>query len=232
MGRWCLLGGDVGPRTPAPAATLRAPVVARARQLPLLLPDGWKAYPVAWLHVVGVVERPRRRGKVGHQPRPRLVAPQALCSAQGGQVRHTTGHGVEVSRRDVSGWPTPCGPAGAPPATRRAAPDGLPGTRGWPLAGAGSALARPPPVSLLAPCSSPGEGRGPGQPGPLCNVTHASAPRAPAAHPREGPRADRPCRERSGVPLVSGAYRSSAYPAEGRTAGTAAAPSSPGPSWK
>ena len=54
MGSGVLLGVDFGPRTQDTAAALRAPVVARARQLPRLLSDGWQAYPAALLQVVGV----------------------------------------------------------------------------------------------------------------------------------------------------------------------------------
>ena len=71
-------GGDVGPRTQETAASLSAPVVARARQRPLLLTAGWHASPAALLQVVGLVSRPRRRGHVGRKPTPRLVAPQSL----------------------------------------------------------------------------------------------------------------------------------------------------------
>jgi len=78
MGSWFLLWVDFGPRTQDRAATVRAQVVARTRQLPLVLTDGWKAYTAALLQVVGVVYRPRRRGKVGRKPKPRLVAPQTL----------------------------------------------------------------------------------------------------------------------------------------------------------
>jgi hypothetical protein len=109
MGRWFLLWGDFGPRTQDPAATLIAQVVARPRQLPLFLPDGWKAYPAALLQGVGVVYRRRRRGKVGRQPKPRLVAPQTLFDAQVVKVRNTVGQVVEVSRRVVCGGPRRCG---------------------------------------------------------------------------------------------------------------------------
>jgi len=105
MRSWFLLWGDFGPRTQATAAALIAQVVARARQLPLFLPDGWKAYPAALLQVVGLGYRPRRRGKVGRKPKPRLVAPPALFYAQVVKVRNQTGHVVEVSRRVVYGGP-------------------------------------------------------------------------------------------------------------------------------
>ena len=55
MGSWFLLWVDFGPRTQGTAATLIAQVVARTRQLPLFLTDGWKAYPAALLQVVGRV---------------------------------------------------------------------------------------------------------------------------------------------------------------------------------
>jgi hypothetical protein len=87
------------------AAALIAQVVARARQLPLFLTDGWKPYTAALLQVVSVVYRPRRRGKVGRKPKPRLVAPPGLFYAQVVKVRHKTGHVVEVSRRVVYGGP-------------------------------------------------------------------------------------------------------------------------------
>src|SRR5215217_6502053 len=64
MGSWFLLWVDFGPRTQGTAATLIAQVVARTQQLPRFLTDGWKPYTAALLQVVGVVYRPRRRGKV------------------------------------------------------------------------------------------------------------------------------------------------------------------------
>jgi IS1 family transposase len=105
MGSWFLLWVDFGPRTQDTAAALIAQVVARARQLALFLTDGWKPYTAALLQVVGVVSRPRQRGKVGRQPKPRLVAPPALFYAQVVKVRNKTGHVVEVSRRVVYGGP-------------------------------------------------------------------------------------------------------------------------------
>src|SRR5262245_47702908 len=101
MGRWFLLWVDFGPRPQGTAATLIAQVVARTRQLPLFLPDGWKAYPAALLQVVGRVDRPRRRGRVGRKPKPRLVAPRHLFYAQVVKVRAHAGHVVEVHRRVV-----------------------------------------------------------------------------------------------------------------------------------
>ena len=105
MGRWFLLWVDFGPRTQDTAAILLAQVVAPAQQLPLVLTEGWKASTAAWLQVVGVVYRPRRRGHVGRKPKPRLVAPTPLFYAQVVKVRNTTGHVVEVSRRVVYGGP-------------------------------------------------------------------------------------------------------------------------------
>jgi hypothetical protein len=80
---------------------LVAQVVARVREVPLLLTDGWQAYSAALLQVLGVVYRRRRRGKVGRKPKPRLVAPKNLFYAQVVKVRKTTGQVVEVSRRVV-----------------------------------------------------------------------------------------------------------------------------------
>src|SRR5215813_7116552 len=105
MGSWFLLWVDFGPRTQEQAAGLIAQVVARTRQLPLFLSDGWKPYIAALLQVLGVVYRPRRRGKVGRKPKPRLVAPQNLFYAQVVKVRDKAGHVVEVSRRVVFGGP-------------------------------------------------------------------------------------------------------------------------------
>jgi hypothetical protein len=105
LGSWFLLWVDFGPRTQDTTALLIAQVVARARQLPLFRTDGWKAYTAALLQGAGVVYRPRRRGKVGRKPNPRLVAPPALCYAQVVKVRTKTGHVVEVSRRVVYGGP-------------------------------------------------------------------------------------------------------------------------------
>ena len=105
MGSWFLLWVDFGPRPQDPAATLLAQVVARTRQLPLVLTDGWKAYTAALLQVVGVVYRPRRRGKVGRKPKPRRVAPKNLFYAQVVKVRNKAGQVVEVSRRVGFGGP-------------------------------------------------------------------------------------------------------------------------------
>jgi len=105
MGSWFLLWVDFGPRTQDTAAVLMAQVIARTQALPLFLTDGWKAYTAALLQVVGVVYRPRRRGKVGRKPKPRLVAPQNLFYAQVVKVRDKAGHVVEVSRRVVFGGP-------------------------------------------------------------------------------------------------------------------------------
>jgi hypothetical protein len=105
MGSGGLLGVDVGPRTQEPAALLIAQVVARARELPRFLTDGWTASPAALLQVIGVISRPRRCGQGGRKPKPRLVAPKDLGYAQGVKVRNKAGHGVAVSRRVVCGGP-------------------------------------------------------------------------------------------------------------------------------
>jgi len=105
MGSWFLLWVDFGPRTQDMAATLIAQVVARTRQLPLFLTDGWKAYTAALLQVVGVVYRRRRRGKVGRKPKPRFVAPKNLFYAQVVKRRNTAGRVVDVRRRVVFGGP-------------------------------------------------------------------------------------------------------------------------------
>lgn len=105
MGSWFLRWVDFGPRTQGTAATLIAQVVARTRQLPLFLTDGWKAYPAALLQVVGRVYRRRRRGTVGRKPKPRLVAPRHLFYAQVVKVRDHAGHVVEVHSRVVFGGP-------------------------------------------------------------------------------------------------------------------------------
>jgi hypothetical protein len=68
-----------------------AQVVARVREVPLFLTDGWKAYSAALLQVLGVVSRRRRRGKVGRKPKPRLVAPKNLFYAQVVKVRNQAG---------------------------------------------------------------------------------------------------------------------------------------------
>jgi hypothetical protein len=105
MGSWFLLWVDVGPRTQEQAAALVAQVVARVREGPLFLTDGWKAYGAALLQVLGVVYRRRRQGKVGRKPKPRLVAPNNLFYAQVVKVRNQAGQVVEVRRRVVFGGP-------------------------------------------------------------------------------------------------------------------------------
>lgn len=105
MGSWFLLWVDVGPRTQEQAAVMLAQVVARVRELPLFLTDGWKAYSAALLQVVGMVYRRRRRGRVGRKPKPRLVAPKHLFYAQVVKVRNQRGQVVEVDTRVVFGGP-------------------------------------------------------------------------------------------------------------------------------
>ena len=105
MGRWLLLWVAFGPRSQDTAAALSAQVIARTRALPLFLTDGWKAYTAALLQGVGGVYRRRRRGTVGRQPKPRLVAPKHLFYAQVIKVRNPAGPVVEVSRRVVFGGP-------------------------------------------------------------------------------------------------------------------------------
>jgi IS1 family transposase len=105
MGSWFFLWVDCGPRTQETAATLIAQVIARTQQLPLFLTDGWKAYTAALLQGIGRVYRPRRRGKVGRKPKPRLVAPNPLFYAQVVKHRNKAGQVVEVSRRVVFGGP-------------------------------------------------------------------------------------------------------------------------------
>jgi hypothetical protein len=105
MGRGFLLWGDVGPRTQEQAAALGAQVVARGRDLPIFLTDGWKASSAALLQVVGILSRRRRRGQVGRTPKPRLVVPKQLLYAQVVKVRHPAGQVVEVSRRVAVGGP-------------------------------------------------------------------------------------------------------------------------------
>jgi len=105
MGSWFLLWVDVGPRPQEQAAALVAQVVARVREAPIFLTDGWKPYSAALLQVLGVVYRRRRRGKVGRKPTPRLVAPKNLYYAQVVKVRNQAGQVVEVRRRVVFGGP-------------------------------------------------------------------------------------------------------------------------------
>ena len=94
-----------GPRTTETSARLIAQVVARLRHLPLFLTDGWKCYTSALIQVLGRVYRPRRKGKVGRHPKPRLVAPDSLFYAQVVKVRDSTGQVVDVSRRVLFGGP-------------------------------------------------------------------------------------------------------------------------------
>jgi hypothetical protein len=105
MGSRFLLWVDFGPRTQEMAATLIAQVVARVRQLSVFLTDEWKACTAALLQVCGVLYRPRRRGKVGRKPKPRLVAPKDLFYTQVVKVRNKTGRVVEVSTPVVYSGP-------------------------------------------------------------------------------------------------------------------------------
>ena len=105
MGSWFLLWVEVGPRTQEQAAVMLAQVVARVRELPLFLTDGWKAYSAALLQVLGIVYRRRRRGRVGRKPKPRLAAPTHLFDAQVVKVRNQRGQVVRVDTRVVFGGP-------------------------------------------------------------------------------------------------------------------------------
>jgi hypothetical protein len=100
-----LLGVHWGPRTPERAALLIAPVVARRCRVPVWLSDGWTAYPVALLPVLGRVYQRCRRGTRGRHPKPRLVPPRELFYGQVVKVREATGHLLHVVSQVVSGGP-------------------------------------------------------------------------------------------------------------------------------
>lgn len=103
MGSLFILWAQFGPRTTQTAARLIAQVVARLAGLPLWLTDGWKPYVAGLLQVLGRIYRPRRKGKVGRFPHPRLVAPDDLFYAQVVKVRDPAGHLVEVCQRVIFG---------------------------------------------------------------------------------------------------------------------------------
>ena len=105
MGSLFILFVSFGPRNTDTAAYLIAQVVARLREVPLFLTDGWKAYPAALLQVLGKVYHPRRKGKVGRFPKPRVVAPPSLFYAQVIKVKDQAGRTVEVKRKVIFGGP-------------------------------------------------------------------------------------------------------------------------------
>ena len=94
-----------GPRTQESAALLIAQVVARLCRVPVWLSDGWKAYPVALLQVLGRVYQRCRRGTRGRHPKPRLVPPRELFYGQVVKVRDATGNLLHVVSRVVYGGP-------------------------------------------------------------------------------------------------------------------------------
>lgn len=98
-----LLWAFFAPRTQESAAHLIAQVVARARKVPVWLSDGWRAYEAALLQVLGRIYRPRRSGRRGRHPKPRLVAPKNLYYGQVVKVRDKKGKLIEVVRRVVFG---------------------------------------------------------------------------------------------------------------------------------
>ena len=149
MGSWFLLWVDVGPRTQEQAALMLAQVVARVRELPLFLTDGWKAYSAALLQVLGMVYGRRRRGKVGRKPKPRLVAPKHLflCPGCQGPQPAGTGGGGQQARRVWRSSPLYAAIASA--AARHDDPDRVYGTVVWHPARPGGAAAPPYPVSVL-----------------------------------------------------------------------------------
>jgi hypothetical protein len=120
MGSGFLLWVDVGPHMQEQAAALVAQVVARVREVPLWLTDGWKAYRAALLQVLGVVYRRRRRGRWGASS----AVPAALCSscACENSAQRSKLPAWSVGMGPCKGWSHPCGAApavcpGAVPAT-------------------------------------------------------------------------------------------------------------------
>ena len=105
MGSLFILAVEFGPRSAETAACMIARVMACVRGIPIFLTDGWQAYPKALVQVLGRVYRPRRKGKVGRKPKPRLVAPDNLYYAQVVKNRDSAGHVVDVSTRVVFGGP-------------------------------------------------------------------------------------------------------------------------------
>lgn len=105
MGSLFILWVEIGARSVPTAARLIAHVVARLCHLPVLLSDGWKGYTLALLQVVGRRSRPRRKGKVGRKPKPRLVAPPELCYGQIVKVRKAVGRVISATSRVVFGGP-------------------------------------------------------------------------------------------------------------------------------
>jgi len=113
MGSLFIVWVAFGPRNTDTAAYLIAQVIARLKEVPLFLTDGWKAYPAALLQVLGKVYRPRRKGKVGRFPKPRVVAPPNLFYAQVVpelcrrviKVKDQASRTVEVTRKVVFGGP-------------------------------------------------------------------------------------------------------------------------------
>jgi IS1 family transposase/transposase-like protein len=105
MGSLFILWVAFGPRNTDTAAYLIAQVIARLKEVPLFLTDGWQVYPAALIQVIGQVYHPRRKGKVGRFPKPRLVAPQNLFYAQVIKVRDQAGRVVGVTTEVVFGGP-------------------------------------------------------------------------------------------------------------------------------
>ena len=140
-----------GPRTIRTAAYLLAQVLARVRGLPMVLTDGWKAYRAALLQVVGCVYRPRRKGKVGRKPEPRLVAPPALFYAQVVKRRDKAGRLLEVSQRVIFGGPRRFFKVLRQRALGHDDPNGVYGAMVWHLARPGRPLAPPHSLSVVEP---------------------------------------------------------------------------------
>ena len=145
-----------GPRTTETAALLLAQVVARLQQVPLFLTDGWKCYTAAVLQVLGRIYRPRRKGKVGRKPKPRLVAPTHLFYAQVIKVRDAAGRVVDVKRKVVFGGPPALlQNAGASPLGHHHS-DGVYGALVWYLARPGRRGAPPHPLPVVVCDPAPG----------------------------------------------------------------------------
>jgi hypothetical protein len=99
MESWLLLWIDVGPRTQEHAAALVAQVVARGREVPLLLTDGWKASSAALLQVVGIVYGRWTNGSSASRPTPGgswpYMPPAAACTNARRSVERYTHFGSE-----------------------------------------------------------------------------------------------------------------------------------------
>ncbi len=193
IGSLFLLWGDVGPRTQEMAAGMLAQGVARVQKLPMVFPDGWKAYPccVAARSGRDLSSSSSREGGEKAQATPGGSQSLVLCAGgQDAQCR-SPGSGRGYPRDLWGASPLFHTDASSDPGHDHQS--GLYGTMGWHHARTHSPLASPQSVSVVECFSTPGTPVAVGGSVQLREAPQKPATGKPAAHPCHGHRTARAC---------------------------------------